>query len=235
MWAIWDEPFFQYFAKNIGKKQPFMSTLFSASSHDPFKVPEKYQNKFKSGPLQIHIPIQYTDYALKKFFETASKKSWYQNTIFVITADHTNQIYYPEYQKAMNRFAVPLLFFSPNPKYNLKGVDERLAQQIDIYPTLADLIGYNKKIRSWGRSLISDKNENSIIINSDAINEQMIIGNYIYIFNGKDVTGIYDKTDLDLSKNIIRKNLNLEQKLGIEKTKAWYQDYMDRVINRKLY
>ncbi len=235
MWAIWDEPFFQYFAKSIGKKQPFMSTLFSASSHDPFKVPENYQNKFKSGPLQIHIPIQYTDYALKKFFETAKKQPWYQNTIFVITADHTNQIYYPEYQKAMNRFAIPLLFFSPNPNYNLKGVDDRFAQQIDIYPTLADLIGYNKKIRSWGRSLLSDKNENSIIINSDSINEKTIIGHYIYIFNGTEVTGIYNKTDLALSKNIISKNLNPEQKLGIEKTKAWYQDYMDRVINRKLY
>ena len=235
MWAIWDEPFFQYFAKSIGKKQPFMSTMFSASSHDPFKVPEKYQNKFKSGPLQIHIPIQYTDYALKKFFETASKQSWYQNTIFVITADHTNQIHYEEYQKAMNRFAIPLLFFSPNPKYNLKGVDDRFAQQMDIYPTLADLIGYNKKIRSWGRSLVSDKTEDYMIIHSDSINEQILIGNYVYVFDGKEVTGIYDKTDLALSKNLISKNLNPEQKLGIEKTKAWYQDYMDRVISRKLY
>ncbi|WP_379965320.1 LTA synthase family protein [Epilithonimonas sp. UC225_85] len=235
MWAIWDEPFFQYFAKNIGKKQPFMATLFSASSHDPFKVPEKYQSKFKSGPLQIHVPIQYTDYALKKFFETASRQPWYQNTIFVITADHTNQIYYPEYQQAMNRFAIPLLFFSPNPKYNLKGIDERFAQQIDIYPTLTDLIGYNERIRSWGRSLVSDKKEDYMIVNSDAINEQMIIGNYIYIFNGKEVIAIYDKTDLAMSKNLLSKNLNAEQKLGIEKTKAWYQDYMDRVINRKLY
>lgn len=234
IWAIWDEPFFQYFAKNIGKQQPFMSTLFSASSHDPFKIPEKYNGKFKKGTLQIHEPIQYTDYSLKKFFETASKQPWYQNTIFVITADHTNQINYPEYQKAMNRFAIPLLFFSPNPKYQLKGVDDRFAQQIDIYPTLADLLGYNRKIRSWGRSLLSDKNEDYMIVNSDAINEQMIIGNYIYIFNGKEVTGIYDKTDLALSKNILSENLNPEQKLGIEKTKAWYQDYMDRVINRKL-
>ena len=235
MWAIWDEPFFQYFAKSIGKKQPFMSTMFSASSHDPFKVPEKYQNKFKSGPLQIHIPIQYTDYALKKLFETASKQSWYQNTIFVITADHTNQIHYEEYQKAMNRFAIPLLFFSPNPKYNLKGVDDRFAQQMDIYPTLADLIGYNKKIRRWGKSLVSDKTEDYMIIHYDSINEQILIGNYVYVFDGKEVTGIYDKTDLALSKNLISKNLNPEQKLGIEKTKAWYQDYMDRVISRKLY
>jgi len=235
IWAIWDEPFLQYFAKNIGKKQPFISTLFSASSHDPFKVPQKYSGKFKKGPLQIHEPIQYTDYSLRKFFETASKQPWYQNTIFVITADHTNQIYYEEYQKAVNRFAIPLLFFSPNPKYNLKGVDDRFAQQIDIYPTLADLIGYKGKIRSWGRSLVSGDDGNYLIVNSDAVNEQVITGNYIYIFNGKEVTAIYEKTDLALSKNLFSKKLNPEQKLGIDKTKAWYQDYMDRVINRKLY
>lgn len=235
MWAIWDEPFFQYYAKNVGKKQPFLSTMFSASSHHPFKIPEQYQGKFKKGPLEIHIPIQYTDFALKKYFETASKQAWFHNTIFVITADHTNQIYYPEYQKVMNRFAIPLLFYSPNPKFNLKGVDDRLAQQTDIYPTLADLMGYHKKIRSWGRSLVSDKNEDPIIVNSNAIEEQMIIDNYIYVFNGKDVTAIYDKNDLGFSKNLINQPKNKEQELGILKVKAWYQDYMDRVINRKLY
>ncbi|MGV4414563.1 LTA synthase family protein [Chryseobacterium sp. T1] len=235
MWAIWDEPFFQYYAKNVGKKQPFLSTMFSASSHHPFKIPEQYQDKFKKGPLEIHIPIQYTDFALKKYFEIASKQAWFHNTIFVITADHTNQIYYPEYQKVMNRFAIPLLFYSPNPKFNLKGVDDRLAQQTDIYPTLADLMGYHKKIRSWGRSLVSDKNEDPIIVNSNAIEEQMIIDNYIYVFNGKDVTAIYDKNDLGFSKNLINQPKNKEQELGILKVKAWYQDYMDRVINRKLY
>ncbi|NWJ53160.1 MAG: LTA synthase family protein, partial [Bacteroidetes bacterium] len=71
MWAIWDEPFLQYFAKNVGKKQPFMTTVFTASSHHPFKIPEKYQGKFKKGKIEMHEPIQYTDYAIKKYFETA--------------------------------------------------------------------------------------------------------------------------------------------------------------------
>ncbi|WP_300669268.1 alkaline phosphatase family protein [Soonwooa sp.] len=235
IWAIWDEPFFQYFANNIGKQQPFLATIFTASSHDPFKIPEKYEGKFKKGPLAIHEPIQYTDMSLKKFFETASKKPWYQNTIFVITADHTNMTYYPEYQKAMNRFAIPIMFYSPNPKYNLQGVNKDLAQQIDIYPTLADLMGYNKPIRSWGRSLVSDKNEPSIIVNSDSIQEQMIIGDFIYTFNGKDVTGIYDKTDLGLTQNLINKPKSKQQDLDMLKVKAWYQDYMNRVINKKLY
>ena len=139
MWAIWDEPFLQYFAKNVGKTKPFMATVFTASSHHPFKIPEKYNGKFKKGKVEMHEPMQYTDYSIKKYFETAKKQPWYDNTIFVFTGDHPNQIYYSEYEKAMNRFAVPLIFYSPNPKFQLKGVNNELAQQIDIYPTLADL------------------------------------------------------------------------------------------------
>ncbi|MBU8881621.1 LTA synthase family protein [Kaistella sp. DKR-2] len=234
MWGIWDEPFFQYFAKTLNtKKSPFMATMFSASSHHPFKVPEKYQDKFKKGPLEIHEPIGYTDFALKKFFETAEKMPWFNNTIFVVVADHTNQIAYPEYEKAMNRFAVPILFYSPNPKYNLKGEITEPAQQMDIYPTLADLMGYNKKIRSWGRSLVSDKKEDYLIVNSSGV-EQFMIGNYIYLFDGKDFTGIYDIKDLGFEKNLLGKVKNPEVTLGEMKSKAWYQDYMNRVINRKL-
>jgi len=211
-----------------------MATLFSVSSHHPFKIPEKYNGKFKKGPLEIHEPIGYTDFALKQFFKTAEKMPWFQNTIFVFVADHTNQVAYPEYEKALNRFAIPLLFYSPNPKYHLKGEIREPAQQIDIYPTLADLMGYNKKIRSWGRSLVAEQKEDFMIINSDSINEQFIIGNYIYLFNGKDVTGIYDIEDKALEKNLLNKVDNPEMQRGILLSKAWYQDYMDRVINRKL-
>ena len=234
MWAIWDEPFFQYFAKNVGKKKPFMSTVFTASSHHPFKIPEKYNGKFKKGKIEMHEPMQYTDYAIKKYFETAKKQPWFNNTIFVFTGDHTNQVYYPEYEKAMNRFAVPLLFYSPNPAYQLKGVNNELAQQIDIYPTLADLIGYNKKIRSWGRSLLSEKQYQPLIVNSDGSSEQFIYGNFMYRFDGKNITGVYFKDDLGFENNQIDQLKTPEVEKGKLIAKAWYQDYMDRVIHRKL-
>jgi len=234
MWAIWDEPFLQYFAKNVGKTQPFMTTVFTASSHHPFKIPEKYKGKFKKGTIEMHEPIQYTDYAIKKYFETAKKEPWFNNTIFVFTGDHTNQIAYGEYEKAMNRFAVPLILYSPNPAYNLKGVNPETAQQIDIYPTLADLIGYNKQIRSWGRSLVSDKKYPSIVVNSDGSSEQFIIGNHMYRFDGKEITGVYEKNDLGFANNLIGKLKTPEIEQEMKTAKAWYQDYMDRVINRKL-
>lgn len=234
MWAIWDEPFLQYFAKNVGNKQPFMATVFTASSHHPFKIPEKYNGKFKKGTIEMHEPIQYTDYAIKKYFETAKKQPWFNNTIFVFTGDHTNQVAYGEYEKAMNRFAVPLILYSPNPDYHLQGVNPETAQQIDIYPTLADLIGYNKPIRSWGRSVVSDKKYPSVIVNSDGSSEQFIIGNYMYRFDGKEITGVYDKNDLGFENNQIGKLKTPEIEKGMLTAKAWFQDYMDRVINRKL-
>lgn len=234
MWAIWDEPFLQYFAKSVGKKQPFMATVFTASSHHPFKIPEKYNGKFKKGNIQMHEPMQYTDHAIRQYFETAKKQPWFKNTIFVFTGDHTNQVFYPEYEKAMNRFAVPLMFYSPDPEYQLKGINNELAQQIDIYPTLADLIGYNKKIRSWGRSLVSENKYVPIIVNSDGSSEQFIYGNYIYRFDGKEITGIYDKSDLGFEKNLADQIKTPETEKGKQVAKAWYQDYMSRVINRKL-
>ena len=161
---------------------------------------------------------------------------WYNNTIFVFVADHTNQVYYDEYNKAMNKFAVPILFYSPNPEYKLQGENDENVQQMDIYPTLAELIGYNKPIRSWGRSLISGKNETNIIVNSTGSVNQFTINNFIYTFDSDmKLLGIYAKNDLALENNLSSKSQNSEMQRGVMLAKAWYQDYMDRVINRKLH
>ncbi len=114
MWGVWDEEFFQFFADKLNDfKQPFCAALFSVSSHHPFKVPERYEGRFPKGTLPIHQCVAYTDYSLKKFFEKASKMSWFDNTLFVFTADHANQSYYPEYKTNIGVFAVPIIFHKP--------------------------------------------------------------------------------------------------------------------------
>ncbi|MFC2451034.1 MAG: LTA synthase family protein, partial [Flavobacteriaceae bacterium] len=93
---------------------------------------------------------------------------------------------------------------------------------------------YNQPIRSWGRSLVSDHREEHFIINSDGIQEHFIIGDYIYLFNGKEITGIYKNTDIGLENNLLGKINSTEIKQGELLCKAWHQDYMNRVINKKL-
>ncbi|AYL96255.1 alkaline phosphatase family protein [Mucilaginibacter celer] len=236
IWGIWDEQFFQFMGRNLTQqKQPFMATLFTLSSHDPYQLPEKYKARFTGGPLAIDKCVQYTDNALREFFNYAKTQSWYSNTIFVITADHTSQTYYPEYSKQVNRFAVPILFYSANPAYNLKGIRTDLASQMDIYPTLADLTGYHKPFRSWGRSLVSSlPNEQPKLINSTGNIYQFMQGNYTYLFDGKNFTGIFGVEDKGLDKNLMPGGLNPEMQKGMQDCKALIQDYVDRIVNGKM-
>ena len=232
VWGIWDEPFFQFFNKTLTqKKEPFMATMFSVSSHEPYKVPEKYEGKFPKGKVNINQCIGYTDYALKRFFEEAKKQSWYNNTIFILVADHGNTIAYDEYRKEFNRNTVPILFFTPNQKY--VGVNDDFAQQIDIYPTLLDMIGYQKPFRSWGRSLISEKRVPPFVIKHSAKVYQYMCGNYICTFDGKKAIGFYDKEDKGMERNLIKQR-NAEMDAIELRCKVFYQDYMERIIDKRL-
>ncbi len=231
-WGIWDEPFMQYFNKTLSqKKGPFMATLFSVSSHEPYVIPEKYEGKFPKGDNPIHQCIGYTDYSLKQFFKAAKKEAWYQNTIFVLVADHDNLIYYPEYGKDQNFHTVPILFFTPNEKY--KGVNKDWAQQIDIYPTLLDMMGYDKPFRSWGRSLISNDKVKPFVMRYSSDKYQMMSGNYICTFDGEKAVGFYNKEDKDLKNNLISRR-SPEMNLLEVRCKAFLQDYMERIIDKKL-
>jgi phosphoglycerol transferase MdoB-like AlkP superfamily enzyme len=232
VWGIWDEPFFQFFNKSLTqKKQPFMATLFSVSSHEPYKVPAKYEGKFPKGTINIHECIGYTDFALKRFFKEAKKQPWYDNTIFVLVADHGNTIGYDEYRKEFNKHTVPILFFSPKGKY--VGENKDFAQQIDIYPTLLDMIGYQKPFRSWGRSLISDTQVKPFVMKYGANVYQFMSGNYVCTFDGKKAVGFYDINDKGMDKNLIKKR-TAEMNLLELRCKAFIQDYMQRIMDKKL-
>ncbi|MBU3025698.1 LTA synthase family protein [Zobellia galactanivorans] len=232
IWGIWDEPFLQYTADVLSEKQePFFSTIFTVSSHAPYQIPEKYKGKFPEGTLDIHKCVGYTDYALKQFFEKIENEPWYKNTIFVITADHGNQIYYEEYQKIVNRYGVPILIFDPNGKY--KGVNRDLAQQIDIYPTLVSLTGYQKPFRSWGRSLISDTIQKPYALSNTSTNFLFMRDSLIVVRNDENTLGLYDIKDKGLINNIAKKNPFKTKKME-EMTKGFIQDYMNRILDGRL-
>jgi phosphoglycerol transferase MdoB-like AlkP superfamily enzyme len=232
VWGIWDEPFFQYFNTTISKeKQPFMATLFSVTSHEPYQVPEKYKGKFPKGDVNIHQCIGYTDFALQQFFASAKKQPWFKNTIFVFVGDHGNTIFYDEYKKEMNKNVVAMMIYKPNS--NLNGESTSYAQQIDLYPTILDLIGYKKPFRSWGRSLVGDKQIQPFVIRYSSNLYQFMSGNYSCTFDGNKVIGFYAKNDKDLKYNLIAKR-NPEMNQIELKCKAYLQDYMARVMDKKL-
>ena len=232
VWGIWDEPFFQYMKTVLDKKpQPFMATLFSVSSHEPYKIPQKYAGKFPKGDINIHEGIGYTDFALRKFFDAAKKEPWFKNTIFVMVADHSNTIFYEEYRKEFMRNTVPILFYTADERF--KGSSDEWAQQIDIYPTILDMIGYQKPFRSWGRSLVNPNGIQPFVVKFASNLYQYMSGDYICTFDGKKAVGFYAKQDKAMLHNLITKRTPEMDVLEI-KVKAFVQDYMNRIIDKKL-
>lgn len=232
-WGIWDEPFFQFMKSEITQgNKPFFATLFSVSSHDPFKVPSQYEGKFPKGTLPIHQCIGYSDYALQQFFEEASKEEWFENTLFVLTADHCNQVYEAEYFNTLHRTAVPILFYMPgNPE--LQGIDSDWAQHIDIYPTILDILGYNQPFRSWGRSLLNKEDVAPFVINYLNNQYQFMYGDYICTFDGEKPTGYYHKSDTNYTQNLIYENKPEFEEMKVM-CEAFLQNYFEKIIDRNL-
>lgn len=232
-WGIWDEPFFQFMKTTLDQKEsPFLATVFTVSSHEPYVIPKEYEGKFPKGYVPMHKCVGYTDFAFKQFFESAKKEPWFENTIFVITADHCNQVHYDEYKKDINRYAVPIIFYDPKGKYVGENMD--LAQQMDIYPTILQMTGYDKPFRSWGRSLIDEKQQTiPFVMNHDGVFYRYTKGNYICIFDGEKAIGFYGIDDLSLRQNLIA-NKN-EEMIQLEKScMAFIQDYFEKIIDKKL-
>ncbi|MDE5608100.1 MAG: LTA synthase family protein [Muribaculaceae bacterium] len=162
-WAIWDEPFLQFFAEELNEMpEPFVAGVFTASSHHPFKVPKEYAERFpEEGPHPLLKCIRYADHALGEFFETASKMPWYDNTLFVLTSDHSMVPVLTEYATDLERYAAPIVFFAPGDT-TLRGMDyERIAQQIDILPTVLNYIGYDRPYVAFGQDLFNTAPEDT--------------------------------------------------------------------------
>ncbi len=232
MWGVWDEEFFQFFAQKLNTfKQPFCAALFSVSSHHPFKVPEKYEGKFNKGTLPMHQCIGYTDYSLSRFFETASKMPWFDSTLFILTADHANQSYYPEFKTNIGVFAVPFIFYKPDG--SLKGRVNELAQQIDIMPSILGYLDYDKPFVAFGRNVF-DKTAEPFVLNYTSSTYQLMMGDFLYLYNGNQSVGLYNfKRDSLLTENLQGKFPEIERKLNA-KVKAIIQQYNSRMIDDRL-
>lgn len=232
-WGIYDEPYLQYFAKELNsKKEPFFSTLFTLSSHHPYQLPKKYVGKFPEGELPIHKTIGYTDYSLKQFFASAKNSSWFNNTIFVFTADHSVETFQPFYSTLVGRNAIPIFIYDPSSQ--LKGIDSNYFQHTDITPTLLNLLGINISIVSFGNDIFSNKSKHLIGYTSNGYfyAEQ----DYVMLFDGKNSTGFYQlTTDSLMQKDLITEPSLTKQRDDFEKKiKAILQQYNNRLINNQI-
>ena len=234
LWAIWDEPFLQYYcAKMTEMKQPFMTAVFTASSHHPYKVPEKYADRFPEEGVEIHKCIRYTDMALGRFFQEAARQPWFQNTIFVLTSDHTNQSDHAYYQTDLGGFCSPIIIYEPSDTTRIKGeIQPKIAQQTDILPTVMGLTGCEEPFVAFGIDLLATEPEDTWAVNYLNGTYQYVKHGHVLQFDGTKTRAVYALTDSLLQKNLVGQ---MPQQHQMERElKAIIQQYMTRMINDKL-
>lgn len=225
-WAIWDEEFLQYMCDMMGTfKEPFLTSAFTASSHHPYNVPERYQQKYPTeGNLPIYRGIRYSDHALELFFEKASKQPWFNNTLFVLTADHTNLSEHPDYQSDYGNFRVPVIFYCPSD--SLEGTRKAIAQQSDIFPSILGYLGYDKPIISFGQNLFNTPDSLTWAATFQNGLYSYYAGDYLLQFDGENETGLFAyKSDPTLKRNLKDSQSQTEQEM-LKKLKALIQQYI---------
>ena len=231
-WGIWDEPFFQFSADKINQlKEPFISTIFSVSSHEPFVVPSKYRNKFPKGDHPLRETIGYTDMALRNFFAKAQQMSWFKKTLFVITGDHASISYLPEYKTSWGNMAVPVLFYHPG-DISLKKVEDKLVQQIDIMPSVLSYLHYRKPFIAFGKNIFDSSTSNTVMNYYNGF--ELFKNDYVLQLNGDKPYSMYNyKTDPRLKNNLLN-TMKARQDSMENIIKAFIQQYHNRLINDSL-
>lgn len=149
IWGVADEDLFtlslRELDKNYREMKPFFSHIMTVSNHRPYTYPEG----------RIDIPshssrkgaVKYTDYAIGKFIREAKTKPWFDQTIFVIVADHCASSA-GKVELPVDKYHIPMIIYSPK---NLAPKQfDRLTAQIDIAPSILGLLNFNYRSKFFG-------------------------------------------------------------------------------------
>ena len=235
-WGIWDEEFMQYMAAEIDNiPEPFAVSYFSLSSHHPYVIPERYAGKFKPGPTLGNETHQYADHALKEFFDTIKTKPWFDDTLFVIVADHATTTYHREYQNDVGNLRVPIILYKPDG--SLAGLKTDIAQQTDIFPTILDALDIDTDYFAFGHSLL-DEDAPRFAVSWVSGKYQLVQGDWVLHFDGKKTIAFYNlKQDPLLKNNLVLEGNELVQTNRQHMDaliKAYLQQYNNRMIDDRL-
>ncbi len=233
-WAIWDEEFMQFMADSLQvMRQPFVTTFFSASTHHPYNIPERYRGKITAPGHPMNTCWRYTDMAMRRFFERVSHEPWYNNTVFVIVADHTNHAERAEYLTDLGVFEVPIIFYTPDGSLQPRVDEDVVAQQVDITPTLLHLLGYPGRFMSFGQDLLNTPAGDTWAVNYNAGIYQYIKGDLMLQWDGEKAVGLYNyRTDRLLRNNLAGRNPS--QAAMERQLQAIIQQYMLRMNENRL-
>ncbi|MDP2179556.1 LTA synthase family protein [Methylicorpusculum sp.] len=207
---------------DYAQHKPFLFQIMTTSNHRPYTFPEgkidKASGSGRSGA------VKYTDYAIGQFIEQAKTKPWFQNTVFVIVADHCAG----SARKAalpVENYHIPLLIYAPN-LIQAAEIDT-LSSQIDVAPTLLGLLNFNYDSQFYGKDILHmAKSEGRALISNYQKLGLFKEDKLVYLAPQQHVVSV-DHSQRKPSP------LSIEASLGmIEETMAYYQSANYRWTHR---
>lgn len=221
-WGIWDHSFYPFFKNKLDHfAQPFLATFFSLSSHHPYHIPKEYQSKFEANnPLDESLA--YADFSLSQFFEHAKNEKWFQNTLFILTADHSAELTGTADSSNLIHYEIPIAFFAVHDTSLSKKSHRAIVQQSDIFPSILDYLNLQDTIIAFGNSVFDTMAPDFALY---YLNESYhgVYSHGTYTFDGEK---FFFPTEMKLS--------NTESETIKNQTKALIQNYAYFLIHNKL-
>ena len=229
-WGIFDDRFFSFMIRKInGFTPPFHTAFFSISSHHPYTIPSDYKNKIPKGLTPAQQGMAYADASLGSFFDLAKKQKWYDETIFIITSDHSGPATTAYTSNRLGAYHIPLVFI--NPQSTNGKIHPETAQQTDILPSVLHLLNYTGKYSSLGRNLF--KNSEGWSINYSNQTWELITDTRILQFDGTNTTHYYLRSDSLLTSDLINTTFPLKD-TSSQLIRALLQQYHYGLIHNQI-
>lgn len=152
-WGVSDEDLFakadDEFKRLHAEGKPFFGFVFSSSNHDPFEFPDDRIELYEQPKNTRNNAAKYADYALGTFFEKAMAAPYWEDTIFLVIADHDSRVFGSDLVP-IKHFHIPGLILGGGIEPQQ---DDRLVSQIDMAPTLLSIAGIDASTPLFGRDL----------------------------------------------------------------------------------
>ncbi|MCR5037672.1 MAG: sulfatase-like hydrolase/transferase [Bacteroidales bacterium] len=203
-------PIFDEMASN---NRPFCATMMTASDHGPFYLPDYFKPKNTELKYQM---TEYADWSLRRFIEMATEKPWFDNTLFVFVADH-GAVLDSDYSIPLSYFHTPLIFYMP--EHLQAALNENIASQMDIFPTVMGILGKNYVNNTFGIDLMSEERPYVYFMGDDKYG--VLDGEWLFINKpAEEQKGLYRYQEKE-KKNYISDYPNVASEMQKYGESAW--------------
>jgi phosphoglycerol transferase MdoB-like AlkP superfamily enzyme len=198
-WGVFDEYAFERAHEEFNQMQePFLGVVYTLNPHTPFAVPSKRFERIKDDKNAPFLnALHYSDWTLENFFKQARKSDYFSNTLFVIVADHTEGLHG---QSALDLYRIPCLFYFPGKI--TPGINSNPGSQLDILPSIVDVLGLSSIHSSFGRSLFTQGKRYALFARGNILG--WVRNDHVLLHTIQSPVGLYNfRTDTTFSKDLL--------------------------------